>query len=149
MKPGASKRTPAEPMEVCAMKLQRILSGLAVAGVVMFVTATASGRNEPPAPPPVSDQVQQQNETPVEKVPDLGDCAGVDCFQIPASQSTKGGDSDTPAADCPSGRVQCRGPQPEQTMQCVDLRIDADNCGSCGNRCPSGLCNAGQCSKGF
>jgi Stigma-specific protein, Stig1 len=30
--------------------------------------------------------------------------------------------------------------------QCVDYNIDSENCGSCGNSCPSGICQGGKCA---
>ena len=35
------------------------------------------------------------------------------------------------AVGCPAGEIYCNG-------QCMDLSGDAQNCGSCGNRCPPG-----------
>ena len=40
---------------------------------------------------------------------------------------------------CPAGQTNCNG-------QCIDLNSDINNCGQCGNACPSGQqCNAGSC----
>ena len=33
-----------------------------------------------------------------------------------------------------------------QNVQCADLQNDANNCGSCGNVCPSGQCIEGNCT---
>lgn len=41
-------------------------------------------------------------------------------------------------ATCASPRVMC-------SSGCVDPRTDANNCGSCGNRCDSGTCAGGAC----
>ena len=41
---------------------------------------------------------------------------------------------------CPSGKIECDG-------TCVDTPKDEDNCGSCGNKCPSFMsCEGGNCS---
>jgi hypothetical protein len=45
---------------------------------------------------------------------------------------------DDAAPICESPLSYCNG-------ACVDLGIDPDNCGACGNFCPSGLCNGGKC----
>jgi hypothetical protein len=42
---------------------------------------------------------------------------------------------------CPSGQVNCSG-------TCVDLSIDPDNCGACGNSCAPQSCCAGVCCEG-
>jgi len=48
-------------------------------------------------------------------------------------------DSPCPCNACPSGQVDCGG-------TCVDIGTDEDNCGLCGNACPSGfLCVFGVC----
>ena len=39
----------------------------------------------------------------------------------------------------------CDDPLKQCDGQCVDFNIDADNCGSCGNICPSGICQGGKC----
>lgn len=39
---------------------------------------------------------------------------------------------------CDAPLVPCNG-------QCVDLNIDSENCGACGNFCPSGICQGGKC----
>lgn len=39
---------------------------------------------------------------------------------------------------CPDPLKECNG-------QCVDFNIDANNCGSCGNVCASGICQGGMC----
>ena len=39
----------------------------------------------------------------------------------------------------------CPPPLTECGDQCVDLNIDPFNCGSCGNVCPTGLCQGGRC----
>jgi hypothetical protein len=39
----------------------------------------------------------------------------------------------------------CDDPLQECNGQCVDFNIDADNCGSCGNVCLSGICQSGTC----
>ena len=50
-----------------------------------------------------------------------------------------GGGGNVP--NCPAGRTNCAG-------SCVNLRSDADNCGSCNNKCKGKReCLAGTCSK--
>ncbi|MEO7036618.1 MAG: hypothetical protein ABI548_21905 [Polyangiaceae bacterium] len=39
----------------------------------------------------------------------------------------------------------CVDPLKQCDGQCVDFNIDADNCGSCENSCPSGICQGGKC----
>ena len=39
----------------------------------------------------------------------------------------------------------CEDPLKECNGQCVDFNIDANNCGSCGNVCLSGICQGGMC----
>jgi hypothetical protein len=39
----------------------------------------------------------------------------------------------------------CRDMLQECDGKCVDFNIDADNCGSCENVCPSGICQGGKC----
>ena len=39
----------------------------------------------------------------------------------------------------------CVLPLQECNGQCVDFNIDANNCGSCGHVCPSGICQGGMC----
>jgi len=39
----------------------------------------------------------------------------------------------------------CDDPLKECNGRCVDFNIDADNCGSCGNICLSGICQGGTC----
>ena len=39
----------------------------------------------------------------------------------------------------------CDDPLKECNGQCVDFNIDAENCGTCGNVCPSGICQGGKC----
>ncbi|HET7539305.1 MAG TPA: hypothetical protein VFK05_05515 [Polyangiaceae bacterium] len=39
----------------------------------------------------------------------------------------------------------CDDPLKECNGKCVDFNIDADNCGSCGNVCLSGICQGGNC----
>ncbi|MCC6216214.1 MAG: hypothetical protein IT376_15225 [Polyangiaceae bacterium] len=39
----------------------------------------------------------------------------------------------------------CAPPLTACSGQCVDTQIDPENCGTCGNVCPTGLCQGGQC----
>ncbi len=39
----------------------------------------------------------------------------------------------------------CIDPLKQCNGECVDFNIDADNCGTCGNSCPSGICQGGKC----
>ena len=39
----------------------------------------------------------------------------------------------------------CIDPLKQCNGQCVDFNIDPDNCGTCGNVCPSGICQGGKC----
>ena len=76
---------------------------------------------------------------------------------------------DTPEA-CGDCRTQCKAPTPNCSRdgaggyqcvltcadpfkgcngQCVDYHIDANNCGSCGVVCPSGICQGGTCVGAF
>ncbi len=41
--------------------------------------------------------------------------------------------------------LKCDDPLKQCNGQCVDFNIDADNCGSCGTVCPSGICQGGKC----
>jgi hypothetical protein len=41
--------------------------------------------------------------------------------------------------------VSCDGPRVGCSGQCVDLNVDAENCGRCNHVCSSGLCQGGQC----
>ncbi|MBK8257845.1 MAG: hypothetical protein IPK82_34905 [Polyangiaceae bacterium] len=40
---------------------------------------------------------------------------------------------------CEEGLVTCNG-------QCIDLEVDAENCGACGVACDSGTCSGGECA---
>ncbi|MEP7050003.1 MAG: hypothetical protein ABJB12_06605 [Pseudomonadota bacterium] len=39
----------------------------------------------------------------------------------------------------------CDDPLKQCNGECVDFNIDAENCGTCGNVCPSGICQGGKC----
>jgi len=41
--------------------------------------------------------------------------------------------------------LSCDDPLKACNGRCVDFNIDADNCGSCGNVCQSGICQGGKC----
>ena len=64
--------------------------------------------------------------------------------QTPGAQNPPGQPGDTPAGQiCPqASQVWCNG-------RCADLSAERENCGSCGNLCPSGqICNNRQCISG-
>jgi hypothetical protein len=41
--------------------------------------------------------------------------------------------------------LKCDDPLKQCNGQCVDFNIDSENCGLCGNLCPSGICQGGKC----
>ena len=52
-----------------------------------------------------------------------------------------------PDGGCGGGETLCPSNGPGECV-CTDLRSDPMNCGACGQRCPSGVCQAGQCTQG-
>ena len=47
-------------------------------------------------------------------------------------------DADVIDESCPTDQIRC-------DEACVDIRFDPDNCGSCGNICPYGVCDLTEC----
>ena len=68
------------------------------------------------------------------------DCYVGTCNKGMCSGSSEGGSSESPSVpDCDSGQTMCSG-------SCVYTSSDANNCGSCGNYCSSGVCSHGSCT---
>jgi len=75
---------------------------------------------------------------PVFDTPEACGACNAQCPKETPTCSPDGADSYQCVLDCEDPLTACNG-------QCVDLNIDADNCGSCGNVCPSGICQGGTC----
>jgi hypothetical protein len=84
--------------------------------------------------------------------PTLGDAATPD-VPLPLDASAPDGLSPDVTADLPIETVppdvapplMCAGPLVPCEGVCIPVDNDADNCGSCGNRCGSGICTVGVC----
>ncbi|MEI9951573.1 MAG: hypothetical protein WDO74_21990 [Pseudomonadota bacterium] len=77
----------------------------------------------------------------VQAVFDTPEACGACNLQCPAAKPTCSPDG-VGSYKCV---LLCDDPLKECNGQCVDFNIDADNCGSCGNVCLSGICQGGMC----
>ena len=75
---------------------------------------------------------------PVFDTPEGCGACNAECPSAKPTCSPDGGGSYKCVLDCDDPLKECNG-------RCVDFNIDADNCGSCGNVCPSGICQGGTC----
>ncbi|HKO51856.1 MAG TPA: hypothetical protein VJV79_29305, partial [Polyangiaceae bacterium] len=83
-------------------------------------------------------ECNQQCVEPVFDTPEACGACNTECSTANPTCSPDGAGGHKCVLVCEDPLKACNG-------QCVDFNIDANNCGSCGNKCASGICQGGMC----